>query len=189
VRRIKRAITAVFLAALMAVLLVAMTACGADTTLSGFIGAVKSANIDKANEYIDGSVKLSEPYDDDDEVAAYAYKKTVGSFTYKVVSVDYKMVTESDSDSDDVDTATIEISYSAYSYTELYLQMGWSTSIGDLVSGTKKTKADVDAALAKMSKVEGSTTVKLSENKDNKWKIASADAQALVLVMTTPVSK
>jgi hypothetical protein len=188
VRRIKRAITVVFLAALMAVLLVAMTACGADTTLSGFIGAVKSANIDKANEYIDGSVKLSDPYDDDDEVAAYAYKKTVGSFTYKIVSVDYKMVTESDSD--DVDTATIEISYSAYSYTELYVQMGWSTSIGDLISGTKKTKADVDAALAKMSKVDGSTTVKLSENKDNgKWTIASADAQALVLVMKTPVSK
>jgi hypothetical protein len=180
-RKAKKTISAIFLAALMAILLVAMTACGASGTLSGFVSAVKNMDTEKAATYVDGTWSTSSS--DADEVTKYAYKKTVGSFTYKVVSTE-----ETKDDNGEVTATTIKISYSAYSYSALMIKMGLNTSLGDLFSGTQKTKDDVDTAIKSMEKVNGSTTVKITKNSDGAWKLSSAQATALVAVMSTPVS-
>jgi hypothetical protein len=176
-------VTATLLAALVAVLLVAMTACSASGVLSGYVGAVKRMNMEKAATYVDGDLGDISSTDDTDEVAVYAYKKTVGSFSYKVVSKEEKK-----NDAGEVVSTTIKISYSAYSFSGLYLQMGLNTSIGDAITGAKKTKSDVDAAMKKLEKVKGSTTVEIIKNSDGEWKLSTASAAALFAVMSTPVS-
>jgi hypothetical protein len=178
-RKAKKTISAIFLAALMAVLLVAMTACGASGTLSGFVSAVKKMDSTKAATYVDGDWSGSSS-DDVDEVTKYAYKKTVGSFSYKVVSSEETK----DEETGEVTATVIKISYSAYSYAVLATKLGFSS----FLSGTQKTKADVDTAIKDMEKVNGSTTVTITKDSEGAWKLSELEATALLAVMSMPIS-
>lgn len=177
-KKLKKALTATLLTAVMAIMLIAMASCGAQGTLAFFVTAVKSGNLDKAEEYVSGDILFTYSYDKDDEVAAYIYKKTIGSFSYKVTNTE-----DNTDDSGEVVSTTLTISYSAYSYTELKTKMGITSFLTDV------TKTKVDAALEDMSKTEGETKVIIVKDDEGNWKLEAVTANALAVLMGTPISK
>ena len=160
---------------LLGVLLFALTACGgASGAVSGFVNAVKKGDEEKAKTFTTAPVELS--YDKEDEVAAYMWKKTVGSFSYKV-----EEETEKKNDEGEVTSVEIKISYEKYSQTDLRLKMLGNTAIGDI--GKDKTKQDVDAALKEMEKVKDSITVTVAVDEEGEWKLDTVSGAALLVVL------
>ncbi len=166
---------------LLGVLLFALTACGgAGGAVSGFVNAVKKGDEEKAKTFTTAPVDLS--YDKEDEVAAYMWKKTVGSFSYKV-----EEETEKKNDEGEVTSVEIKISYEKYSQIELAAKMAGNTSIGDiggLFTGDKKyTKKDVDEAMKELEKKSDTITVTVAVDEEGEWKLDTVSGAALLVVL------
>lgn len=163
---------------LMGVLLFALASCGGATgTLSSFVSAVKKGDFTKASTYVVGG-NVEDEYDETDEVAAYIYQKTAGSFSYKV-----EETTEKTNDEGEVTSVEVKISYTKYSQLKLIAEMAKNTSFGDLLGGKEYTKEDVDAALKKIEKAEDTATIVIEKTEDGEWKISALSATALVAVI------
>lgn len=175
-KKFRKIVTATLLTAVMVVMLIAMASCGAKSALGSFVSAVKKGNLEKAKDYVSGSVSFTYEYDKDNEIAAYIYKKTIGSFSYKVTDSEEKT-----DDAGEVEATILTVSYSAYSYTELLGIIGVTSAFTDV------TKTEVNAALENMQKKEGKISVTCVKD-DGDWKLNTVTASFLAKLMGTPVA-
>ncbi|MBQ9081671.1 MAG: hypothetical protein IJY26_03440 [Clostridia bacterium] len=163
---------------LMGILLFALASCGgASGVVGSFIGAVKSGDYEKAATYVVGG-DVDGKYDEDNEVEAYIYKKTVGSFSYKVEGT-----TENTNDEGEVTSVEVRISYTKYSQVALRAELLKNTSLGDILGGANYTKEDVDTALKALEKASNTATVIVQKTEEVDWKISTLSAAALVVAM------